>query len=89
MSDSKQFTYRNVSEVDQDLIGVGIVPAGELLHTDEPVHNPNFELQKGAFDSKSQAKRVETLKTPETEVTPTPQEQDIANANANAKDKER
>lgn len=64
MSESKQFTYRNKTGVTQDLIGVGIVKAGETITVDEPVQNPNFELVDGdkQYHSKSEQRRVEATK---------------------------
>lgn len=43
MADSK-FKYKNSSDQEQALIGFGLVGAGEVIETDEPIHNPNFTL---------------------------------------------
>lgn len=42
------FTYKNVSELDQDLVGFGEVKAGDVIETDREIHNPNFVLQNTA-----------------------------------------
>lgn len=43
MADKKAFTYKNVSDQEQALIGVGLVPAGKTVETDVEVRNANFE----------------------------------------------
>jgi len=41
-----KYTYRNISNVTQSLIGVGEIKAGETIETDKVIENPNFELVK-------------------------------------------
>lgn len=48
MSQSKKYRYQNISGQPQELIGYGIISAGGIIETEEPVDNPNFELK---FDS--------------------------------------
>ena len=38
-----KLTYKNISNQDQSVIGVGLVKAGETIEVDEPLENPNFE----------------------------------------------
>lgn len=38
------YTYRNVSDSDQTVLGVGIVAPGKTFTSDEEIINPNFEL---------------------------------------------
>lgn len=42
-----KFKYRNKSDQEQTVIGVGKVEPGKTIETDEPVHNPNLELVSG------------------------------------------
>jgi len=42
MPDKKVFTYKNVSDQEQSLIGFGVVAAGKTIETDSEIHNPNF-----------------------------------------------
>ncbi len=67
MSESKQLTYRNKTEVTQDLIGVGVVEAGKTITVTEPIRNPNFELVDNdkQYHSKSEQRRVEAQKPAE------------------------
>lgn len=61
MSTTGQYTYRNKTDRELTLMGVGVVEAGGEITTDEPVTNPNLELVKGPqqFKSKSEQRRVE------------------------------
>ena len=36
--------YRNMRDEDLNLIGHGIVKAGDVIDTDSPLNNANFEL---------------------------------------------
>lgn len=37
------YRYKNVSDQDQDIIGLGLVPAGAEFTTSIEINNPNFE----------------------------------------------
>lgn len=41
---TKTRKYKNVSESEQELIGVGLVKAGETVETSAIINNGNFEL---------------------------------------------
>ena len=41
-----KYTYRNISGVDQVLMGVGEVKADGAIHSAVPIENPNFKLEK-------------------------------------------
>lgn len=43
-----KFSYKNISEEKQVLMGFGEVEAGGVIKTDEEIENPNFELVKPA-----------------------------------------
>lgn len=49
--------FKNISDVEQNVIGVGVVKAGQTIEVDEPFENPNFEEV-----SKSSQKREEEMK---------------------------
>lgn len=53
MNDSKNFTYRNITEQTLTVIGVGVVKGGDTITVKEPFSNPNFELVE---DSKNVTK---------------------------------
>lgn len=58
MDKQKQFTYRNTSNLEQVVVGVGVVAAGGTITVEEPFDNPNFEQVKNAsVISKSEARR--------------------------------
>jgi len=40
----KTYKYKNISSQDQQLMGVGFVPAGETVETSAIIHNGNFAL---------------------------------------------
>lgn len=40
----KLYRYKNISELTQDVTGVGIVEAGKEIVVEEELNNPNFEL---------------------------------------------
>lgn len=40
-----KYVYKNISGVEQTLIGVGTVGVDAVVSFDEPLENPNFELQ--------------------------------------------
>lgn len=39
--------YRNVSDQDLTVIGVGVVPAGAVIKTDRVIENPNLKEEGG------------------------------------------
>lgn len=41
---AKKYKYKNISDQDQTVIGVGVVKAGETIEVDTPIENPNFVL---------------------------------------------
>lgn len=41
-----KYKYKNISENDLVVMGVGEVKAGEVIETDHEVENPNLELVK-------------------------------------------
>ena len=38
------YKYKNVSDMEQSLIGFGVVAAGDEIETDRAVENPNFKF---------------------------------------------
>lgn len=38
------YEYKNTTNQDIDLVGHGIVKAGAVIRTQEPINNPNLEL---------------------------------------------
>jgi len=44
MASEKKFTYKNITDLPQTVIGVGVVEAGKTIESDTPVHNPNLQL---------------------------------------------
>lgn len=58
MAEKQSYTYQNVSDFEQVVVGVGRVPAGESITVDEPFSNPNFKQ----VASKSEARRVAASK---------------------------
>lgn len=44
MQMAKKFRYKNISEQEQMIIGVGVVKAGEVIESDTVIENPNFVL---------------------------------------------
>lgn len=36
--------YKNISKMEQVLIGFGVVGPDKIIKTDKPINNPNFEL---------------------------------------------
>lgn len=38
------YEYKNTTNQDVDLVGHGIVKAGAVIRTEEPINNPNLEL---------------------------------------------
>lgn len=38
------YKYKNVSELDQSLVGLGLVPAGTEFSSNVKIENPNFVL---------------------------------------------
>lgn len=38
--------YKNISDKDLSLVGVGLVKAGEVVEVNEPINNANFQLLK-------------------------------------------
>lgn len=42
-----KFKYRNVTDQELTVIGVGKVEPGQTIETDEPVQNPNLQLVDG------------------------------------------
>ena len=43
--------YKNISGVDQSIIGVGLVPADAEFSTNVKIQNPNFQPISGAPES--------------------------------------
>lgn len=39
-----KYKYKNLSGKRQEVIGFGVVGPDEILTTNEPINNPNFEL---------------------------------------------
>lgn len=54
------YKYKNVSELDQSIIGLGLVPAGKEFTSNVKIENPNFQLV---------SESEETIKTEAPEVT--------------------
>ena len=42
-----RFKYKNKTDTEQILMGVGFVPPHGEIETDEEVNNPNFQLLEG------------------------------------------
>ena len=40
----KKLKYKNISDQEQTIIGLGVIKAGEIVETDIVIENPNFEL---------------------------------------------
>jgi len=40
-----KFKYKNVTDNELTIPNVGVVKAGEFITTDEPIENPNLELE--------------------------------------------
>lgn len=59
------YTYKNTSDTEQMLIGVGMVQPGEIVTTDHEVNNDNFQRT-----SKSEKRRVDVQKEAKNTVTP-------------------
>ena len=49
-----KYQYRNDTENDLVLVGVGVVEAGKTIESAEPIENPNLTL----FDTKEKKKPV-------------------------------
>lgn len=49
--------YKNVSMTTQELIGYGVVVAGAVIETSEPLHNPNFQEVVEPKESKKEVKK--------------------------------
>lgn len=47
-----KFIYKNISGNPQVLMGVGEVEADKTVEVDEPINNPNFELQSRKTEAK-------------------------------------
>lgn len=62
--------YKNVSAVEQVIVGVGVVPAGQEFITHHEIENPNIE-DLGEVDEPSQVVGVQT-KQPQAVVDPVP-----------------
>lgn len=60
------YRYKNVSGMDQSIIGRGLVPADTEFETAEPIHNPSFELLSETQPQPEPPKQPEPA--PETEV---------------------
>ncbi|HMT18552.1 MAG TPA: hypothetical protein PKD15_00790 [Candidatus Saccharibacteria bacterium] len=55
------YKYKNISGLEQAIIGVGCVPADAVFTTYVPINNPNFEL----LQSEEQAVQAEPAKETE------------------------
>lgn len=40
----KKYVYKNITDQEQILIGIGVVAPGATIELDNPIENPNFEL---------------------------------------------
>lgn len=49
------FTYKNVSEHRQAVIGIGLVDPGKTFQSKDEINSPNFELVKAAKEHAPQA----------------------------------
>lgn len=38
------YRYKNTTDQDLTIVGVGVVEAGKVIETDDPIDNPNLEL---------------------------------------------
>ncbi|MBJ8343938.1 hypothetical protein [Antrihabitans sp. YC2-6] len=48
-----KYLYRNTSDYDLAVIGVGVVATGEVIESDHPVENPNLEQVKAEEKKKT------------------------------------
>lgn len=39
-----KYRYKNTTDQELTIVGVGLVEAGKIIETNEPVENPNLEL---------------------------------------------
>lgn len=44
------YIYTNISDTEQDLIGFGVVKAGESITVNKAIENPNFQFISEAED---------------------------------------
>lgn len=65
------YKYKNTSDQDLSITGVGFVEAGKTIEVAEVVNNPNLELVSETTKSKSQERReaamAEATATPDKE----------------------
>lgn len=47
MAETKRFKYKNQSEQEQTVIGVGVVQPGKTIESEAPISNPNLVLVDG------------------------------------------
>lgn len=38
------YRYKNTTDQDLTIVGIGVVEAGKVIETDDPIDNPNLEL---------------------------------------------
>lgn len=41
------YRYKNTTDQDLTIIGIGVVEAGKVIESDDPIDNPNLELVSG------------------------------------------
>ena len=51
--------YKNISDLPQTVVGIGVVKPGETIKVDSPLENPNFEVieEVEAQDKKKVSKK--------------------------------
>lgn len=59
---TQSYTYKNISDVELALPGIGIIKPGEIVEVDEPINNVNFELT-GAGDTSGRKKIINETET--------------------------
>jgi len=62
---------KNISGIDQAVVGVGLIKADEIVEVDETFNNANFEIVKSKSEERriNETKKEEKVETPKAEET--------------------